>query len=292
MSMRARKMIVKQPDSRETSARRVVVALDTWIPQNWMDHTAVIDDALDSLVEAWLAIGQRLVEQGEKVTLLLVARGEDGLIKQEMIPCSTANHAHWLDAGARAEWQAGMPIENVLDYSMQQAAQGGKPAESFDNAIVVTMRLAPPQMPRVARETTWIWYDPDDALGAPPRTAFQTWLDDDDTGRQPTGKELLRRMLFLPYAVGAEENGLLARMGRLERRLEDRAHRLALRRMAVLSGRFALQGLLALPDAVYKLEVAGGRHRMVGMKGSTRASRAVDVHQGQRVAPMRAGMSP
>jgi uncharacterized protein (DUF58 family)/TM2 domain-containing membrane protein YozV len=284
MSMRARKMIVKQPDSRETSARRVVVALDTWVPQNWLDHTAVIDDALDSLVEAWLAIGQRLVEQGEKVTLLLVARGDDGQIRHELVSCSTANHAHWLDAGARAEWQAYLPIENVLDYGVQQGG-GEKEETAFDNAIVVTMRLAPPQMPRVARETTWIWYDPDDALGPPPRTAFQTWVDDDDTGKKPTSKELLKRAFFLPYPVGAEENGLFARMGRLERRLEDRAHRIALRRMAIQSGRQALQGLLALPDAVYKLEVVGGRHRMVGMKGSSRAARAQDKHQGQRSYP-------
>lgn len=292
MSMRARKMIVKQPDSRETSARRVVVALDTWVPPDWLDHTAVIDDALDALVEAWLAIGQRLVEQGEKVTLLLVARGDDGQIRHELVSCSTANHAHWLDAGARAEWQAIMPIENVLDYGVQQGNAVGNEETAFDNAIVVTMRLAPPQMPRVARETTWIWYDPDDALGAPPRTAFQTWADDDDTGKTLTSGELFRRMLFLPYPVGAEENGLFARMSRLERRLEDRAHRIALRRMAIVSGRRALQGLLALPDAVYKLEVADGRHRMVGMKGSSRAARTVDRHQGQRAAPARAGARP
>ena len=285
MSMRARKMIVKQPDSRETSARRVVVALDTWVPPDWLDHTGVIDDALDALVEAWLAIGQRLVEQGEKVTLLLVARGEDGTIRHELVSCSTANHAHWLDAGARAEWQAHMPIENVLDYGVQQGNADGKEETAFDNAIVVTMRLAPPQMPRVARETTWIWYDPDDALGPPPRTAFQTWVDDDDTGRKATTGELVKRLFFLPYPVGAEEKGLFARMNRLERRLEERAHRIALRRMAIVSGRRALQGLLALPDAVYKLEVAGGRHRMVGMKGSSRAARTVDRHQGQRSGP-------
>ncbi len=293
MSMRARKMIVKQPDSRETSARRVVVALDTWVPPNWLDHTAVIDDALDALVEAWLAIGQRLVEQGEKVTLLLVARGDDGRIRHELIACGTANHAHALDAGARAEWQAEMPIENVLDYGVQQGKTGaagpGAEETAFDNAIVVTMRLAPPQMARVARETTWVWYDPDDALGPPPRTAFRTWVDDDDTGRAPTTGEILRRVIFLPYPVGAEENGLFARMSRLERRLEDRAHRLALRRMAVMSGRAAVQGLLALPDAVYKLEVRDGRHRLVGMKGSSRAARAVDTHQGQRAGPTAQG---
>ena len=130
------------------------------------------------------------------------------------------------------------------------------------------MRLAPPALPRVARKTTWVYYDPDDALGPPPRGVMATWVDWDDTGRTASAKELLRRAFFLPHPAGAEENGLLARMRRMERRLEDRAHRLALRSRAVMTGRHALAGLLALPDAVYRLEVHSGSHRLVGLKGS------------------------
>jgi uncharacterized protein (DUF58 family) len=281
MSLRAGRMIVKTPDSRESSARRCVVALDTWVPSDWLDHTAIIDDAMDALVEAWLAIGQRLVEQGEKVTLLLVARAEDGTLRQELVPCTSSNHAHWLDAGARAEWQSTHRIEDVLDFG----AQGHRPRDgevAFDNAIVVTMRLAPPQLARVARETTWVHYDPEDALGPPPRTAFQTWVDYDETGRDFGAGEIWRRMLFLPFPVGAEENGMFARMKQLDRRLEDRAHRVALRRLAVRTGQQALGALLMLPDAVYRLELAAGHHRLVGLKGSARAHQTVDRHQGQR----------
>jgi uncharacterized protein (DUF58 family)/TM2 domain-containing membrane protein YozV len=283
MSLRAGRMIVKTPDSKETSAKRVVVALDTWVPSDWLDHTAVIDDALDALVEAWLAIAQRLVDQGEKVTLLLVARAEDGTIRPEIVS-GAGNHAHGLDAGARAEWQAEHRIEDVLDYGVRQEGErrDGSRDVTFDNAIVVTMRLAPPSLPRVARETTWVYYDPDDALGPQPRGVFETWLDHDDTGRRPSFKELARRALFLPHPVGAEENGLFARMKGLERRLEDRAHRLALRWRAVAVGRNVLQMLLSLPDAVYRLEIASGQHRLVGLKGSARAGRKIDVHQGQR----------
>ena len=287
MSLRAGRMIVRTPDSRESSAKRVVVALDTWVPQDWLDHTGVIDDALDACVEAWLAVGQKLIEQGEKVTLLLVSRAEDGTLRPETVP-GTGNHAHALDAGARAEWQTTFRIEDVLDYGVRGLADqqprgpGGRDEVSFDNAIVVSMRLAAPNLPRVARETTWVVYDPNDALGPPPRTPMQIWVDYDDTGRTLTFKEVMRRAFLLPYPVGAEENGVIARMKRLERRLEDRAHRLALRHSAVWAGRQAIAALLSQPDAVYKLEVVDGRHKLVGMKGSSRAPRQVDVHQGQR----------
>jgi uncharacterized protein (DUF58 family) len=296
MSLRAGRMIVKTPDSRESSAKRVVVALDTWVPPDWLDHTAVIDDALDSIVEAWLAIGQRLVQQGEKVTLLLVARAGDGTLKPEIVSASTGNHAHGLDAGARAEWQSTFRIEDVLDFGIREERQDQRGAAedvAFDNAIVVTMRLAPPSMPRVARETTWVYYDPDDALGPMPRTPFQTWVDFDDTGRTTTFGAVVKRLLFMPHPIGAEENGLVARMKHLERRLEDRAHRLALRRRAVMTGRQALGALLALPDAVYRLEIVDGQHRLVGLKGSMRAARTVDKNQGQRMsAPVGAWRSP
>ncbi len=285
MSLRAGRMIVKTPDSRESSAKRVVVALDTWVPQDWLDHTAVLDDALDSIVEAWLAVGQRLVEQGEKVSLLLVCRADDGTLRPELVPAS-ANHAHALDAGARAEWQASYRIEDVLDFGIQQNRQAHQAPASeevaFDNAIVVTMRLAPPSMPRVARETTWVYYDPDDALGPPPRTVTETWIDFDDSGRKATAGEFIKRMLFLPHPVGAEENGMFARIKGLERRLEDRAHRIALRMRAVFTGRHALAGLLSTPDAVYRLEIKDGQHRLLGLKGSARGLRQVDHHMGQR----------
>lgn len=277
MSMRAGRMIVKTPDSRESSSKRVCVVLDTWVPRDWLDHTAILDDALDSLVEAWLAIGQRLALQGEKVTLVLVARAEDGTLRQESVAVSSSNHAHSLDAGARAEWQTKFPIEVVLDGAAREAsdARGATAAGGstpFDNAIVITMRLAAPVLPQVARETTWVFYDPDDALGTPPRKVLDTWMDFDETGRSFELRELARRAIFLPYPVGADENGFFARMKALERRLEDRAHRLALRRLAIEIGRRALAGLLASPDAVYRLEVHDGHLRLVGLKGGAGAA--------------------
>lgn len=75
-----------------------------------------------------------------------------------------------------------------------------------------------------------------------------------------------------------------ARIKKLQARFEDRAHRLELRWRAIATGGHALNALMAGPDAVYRLELTDGRHRLVGLKGSLRGGGAhhVDAHQGQR----------
>lgn len=272
LTLKAGRMIVKTPDSKESSSKRVVVALDTWIPQAWLDHTNVIDDALDSLVEAWLAIAQKLVTDGEKVSLLLVCRAEDGSLLPEMIAAGE-NHALALDAGARAEWQSEIRIEHVLDHGVSATRRrqaGAQDEPAFDSAIVVTMSLAPPAQARAARETTWVYYNPADALGPPPRSMLHTWVDFDDSGRAPTRLEILKRLVLLPHPIGAEDNGMFARMKQLERRFEERAHRIALRAQVIATGERALGALMALPDAVYRLEHQAGHHRLIGLKGSAR----------------------
>ena len=50
----------------------------------------------------------------------------------------------------------------------------------------------------------------------------------------------------------------------------------------VLGEMVAVLGELAGPDAVYRLELTDGRHRLVGLKGSLRSAHHVDSHQGQR----------
>jgi hypothetical protein len=93
---------------------------------------------------------------------------------------------------------------------------------------------------------------------------------------------MIKRALFLPYPIGAEENGMWARIKKLQARLEDRAHRVELRWRTVAAGGLAINALMAGPDAVYRLELTDGRHRLVGLKGSLRSAHHVDAHQGQR----------
>ncbi|HEY4220335.1 MAG TPA: DUF58 domain-containing protein, partial [Myxococcota bacterium] len=271
MSMKTGRLQVKKPDSKETTSKRVLLALDTHVPQAWLAHTAVLDDALDLLVESWLSLAKKLTEDGQKVTLVIRARGDDGNHHTEVLSCTNGNHAAQLDAGARAEWQGDASIEAVLDEAASDHANG-----SFDSAVIVSMRLDAPAHAGPSfgalgvRETTWVYMHPRDALGPPPRSSFDLWLDFDDTGR--TGLAALARFFVLPYPAGSDDNGLRARLRHLEKRLEDRAHRVELRRDVERAGDQAIGALLRSGDAVYRVELVDGRHRLRGLKGTTSTS--------------------
>ncbi len=268
MSMKTGRLQVKKPDSREATSKRVLVALDTHVPTGWLSHAAVLDEALDGLVECWLSLAQKLIEDGQSVTLVLRARTDEGDgMRTEVIPCTRGNHAHQLDAGARAEWQDGVSIEAVLDEAAREHH-----LEAFDAAVVVSMRLdVPAHKIAGAHETTWVYLHPRDALGPPPPSAFDVWLSFD--GEERKGLKALSRLFLLPYPAGSDDNGWRARMKHLEARLEDRTHRVELRRDVERAGDAALTALMHSEDAVYRVELCDGRCRLRGLKGVTRRAR-------------------
>lgn len=274
LSMKTGKLQVKKPDSKETTTKRVLLALDTYVPPAWLSHTAILDDALDALVESWLSLAQRLTEDGQKVTLVLRARGDDGELHNEVIPCSRGNHAMQLDAGARAQWQGDAPIEFVLDAiaADPQFAAVAQNEGAFDSAVIVTMRLEAPGTLRTgAKEHTWVYLHPRDALGPPPPSAFNLWMNYD--GEKRTGLAALSRFFLLPHPAGSDENGFGARVKDLERRLDDRTRRIELGRHIQLAGDEALTALLRSEDAVYRVESVAGRNRLRGLKGVTKRAR-------------------
>jgi uncharacterized protein (DUF58 family) len=277
LSMKSGRLMVKKPDSRESTSKRVLLALDTHVPENWLHHTVVLDDALDALTESWLSIAQRLMEDGQKVTLVVRARSDDGAFKDEIVACTKTNHAQLLDVGARVEWQGDAPIESVL-----QSVAARKASDAvFDSCVVVTMRLEPPPQVDCARETTWIYLHPHDALGPPPPEAQEIWRDFD--GEKRTGIKALARYVQLPYPAGSDDNSLRSRISHLERRLEDRAHRVELRRLVERAGDRAITALLASEDAVYRVELLDGRVRLRGLKGKKQKPRDTTAEQ-RRIA--------
>jgi hypothetical protein len=255
------------------------------VPPGWLSHTAVLDDALDALVETWLSLAKRLQEDGQKVTLVLRARGDDGEFRDDVIPCTRGNHAQQLDAGARAEWQGDASIEAVLASAAQTHSfdmnGGGLGGGSFDSAVIVSMRLeAPGKLHTGASEHTWVYLHPRDALGPPPPTSFELWLNYD--GIKRSGLAALARFFVLPYPAGSDDNGVQARLKNLERKLEDRTHRIELRRHVERAGDVALTALMHSEDAVYRVELMGNHQRLRGLKGVTKhrqlKSKAMGTH--------------
>jgi hypothetical protein len=55
----------------------------------------------------------------------------------------------------------------------------------------------------------------------------------------------------------------------LEKRLEDRTHRVELRRDVERAGDAAVTALMRSEDAVYRMELDNGRLRLRGLKGVT-----------------------
>jgi hypothetical protein len=275
-------MTVKKPDSRETTSERVLLALDTHVPPSMAHHTAVLEDALDALVESWLSLSQRLLEDGRQVTMVVRARGEDGHLHDEQVHCHRANHRELLDLGARVEWQSDRPIEEVL-ASVSPSAPALQGALRFDSVVVVSTRLTPPPPLPMASSATWIYLHPRDALGPPPKTAYQLWRDHDGVERR--GLRALARFIALPHPAGSDDNSLLLRMRRLDQVWEERQHQVELRRLIGVAGDRAWQAMIAGDAAAYRVEL-GPKTRLLGVKGRTRAeqSSATAAADGTRAA--------
>ena len=257
ISMRVGQLQVRIPESREISANRVMLALDTWVPPDWLKHTAIIDDLLDALVDVWISTAHRLKEQGEHVTLIATLPDEEGVLRREVIDCNRVDRSKWLDAGARARWQS---EEDVLGLF-----SGDDSLDDLEFMVVLTSRLsAPPPDPLPGRQTTWIYLHPGDTMGPEPPSLSDLWFDFRDEGEQTAAQRLLR-VLRLPYPAGSEENALAYRVRHFRRRMKAREDRLFIRRKVKQHGDGAFAAMLARPDVVYRMQVLANHYRLVGV---------------------------
>ncbi|MEL6180971.1 MAG: DUF58 domain-containing protein, partial [Myxococcota bacterium] len=256
LSMRVGQLQVRLPEAREISANRVVLALDTWIPDTWLRHTEVIDDLLDALIDVWISIAHRLKEQGEHVTLLATLPNEEGQLHRESIDCNRVDRSKWLDAGARARWQSEQEIWSLFDDEGSQ---------DMEHMVILTSSLSPPPPnPMPGRRTTWIYLHPRDTIGPPPPDLTELWLNFRDEGEMT---EIQRAMRFfqLPHSAGSEENALNHRIRHMLRRMRKREARLFVHRKVQEHGDAAFGAMLARPDVVYRMEVLPTHYRLIGI---------------------------
>ena len=77
--MRAGRLHVRRPESKETATDRILLVLDSYLPKGeLLDAAHGGEEILDALVLARLGIAPELVERGNRVTLLAAATRPDG----------------------------------------------------------------------------------------------------------------------------------------------------------------------------------------------------------------------
>jgi uncharacterized protein (DUF58 family) len=256
LSVRAGRLTLRLPESREQSVRNVVLVLDAYLPASGAGHDAVgLADVLDRLVETWISAAAELVSRGDSVTLVAAVDDGRGALRLEQLSGRTPR-TRWQDLGARARWQDRFDVPALLE-AVGPATDGIAVSARFD---------APPPLPFQGQRFTWIYHPPEEALGPPEPPFWQVWLGG---GGFFT---LLSALVRLPHPVGSDENTLGARWRSYvwERARYDARKRLRLR---VRSGAQAVvAALVARGDAVYRLVPGPLAHRLVGVSAGSRGS--------------------
>ncbi len=257
LSMRAGRLTVRQPESREISTHRVVLVLDTWLPPGPLLTDALgVAAVLDRLVETWISLAQELVERGDRVLLVAVADDGRGQLQVEQVSGDRGARRRWQDLGSRARWQGKMDVPAVL-----------APLQTEGRAVVVSSRFHAPPAPVSGQEPTWIYLAPIDALGEDPPFWQQV------VGPGPgAGGRLLERLMRMPGAAGSDEAGFLREWRDLAHLRRVWSARQRLRRVARIEGARVSKTLLAQGCTVYRLEPGPLCHRLVGLGTGARAA--------------------
>lgn len=256
LSMRVGQLQLRLPEAREITTNKVVLTLDTFVPTEWLQRVAVIDDLMDALVDVWISTADRLIKEGEQVTMVAALRGNDGKVRRESIDCGRGQRPQWLDAGARAMWQDKIDTFDLFE-------EDDTPEDAFMVVLTSRLEVTPPD-PLPGRRTTWVYLHPADTIGPEPPSPFQLWLDWQDKG-QMTDMEKVLRFLQLPHPAGSDENALIKRLLAFNERLDRRDMRAFIRRHVVKAGERSFAALLERPDVVYRMQVNPGHYTLLGV---------------------------
>lgn len=248
LSVKSGQMQLRTPETKEISTKNVLLVLDSYLPAGRMLADAVgVEEVLDKLVETWISMAKELVERGDRVTLVCGARGTDGALQVEVMPCQKGGHVRWQDLGARVIWQGQWDIPALLEQAGNQT-----------HGVIVSSRFqAPPPGGFAGDSLTWIYLPPERGL----------------EGKDPTLLEALagtttRAFLWffqLPFPVGSDENGLFAQLRIFSEQAARLAARRRLREIAQRDGARVYRQILARGDTVYRLETGQGTHKLVGV---------------------------
>ncbi len=204
LSMKVGKLHVRTPETIPVSRRKVRLVLDTYLPATHGAARAVLEDSLDVLAEAWVSLARALVDRGETVSLVAIVPGKSRLELAEL-PCRRGEQPLWSDLAARVQWQDTYDLDRVVSRPapLPGDAPTGTRAQDAASPVVVTARFVP--LPSFeTQKCTWVYLDPAVLVSSLPEV--------------PPDRARAAKVFLFRYPSGAEENSILASMGRSSRR--------------------------------------------------------------------------
>ena len=254
LSIRTGHLQVRQPETREISTRKVLIALDSYLPPGRMLKDSVgMEQVLDRLVETWISLANELIERGDQVSLVTALDDGDGSIVIESLSCTTGNRRRWQDMGARVCWQDRFDLPEVLESLGSEL-----------HAVAVSSRFFSPPPESLGGESfTWVYRPPIDALGTrmPP---FWTVIAGPGNG---SFLHFLALIFRLPAPTGSDENGVVRQLKDILWRWRVHQAQARLRHVAYAQGRLTMNALASRGETVYRLEPGVRGHRLVGLVG-------------------------
>jgi len=170
---------VRVPESIPFAPRKIRLVLDTYLPLHLRMSAPLLADALDLLVESWIGLAHSLVQRGEKVTLALCLRNDQGVVAVRELFCRRGEERVWRSLGADAVWQSDASAGALL----------GPNGRADEGAVIVSAGLSPmPNMLGPASSIVTI--------------ATQSMMP--ITGKDP--RRPLDRLFRYPYPAGADDN--------------------------------------------------------------------------------------
>ncbi|MEL6343505.1 MAG: DUF58 domain-containing protein [Myxococcota bacterium] len=259
LSIRTGNLQVRQPETKEITTRRVLLALDCYLPPGRMLMDAVgVETVLDRLVETWLSLANELIERGDQVTIIAPVDDGDGNIVVERLDCTVGNRRRWQDMGARARWQGRFDLPQVLEEI----------GDDLDAIAVSSRFFAPPPEPMGGQSFTWVYRPPQESLG-PREPPFWQVLVGPGSGAE---WRLVLGIFRLPAPVGDDRNWTIRQLRDAVRLWRTHQSRKRLRRVAHREGEQTMSALMNRGDTVYKLEPGVVGHRLVGLVAGTDSS--------------------
>jgi len=180
LSVKTGTLQVRVPEAVPYAPRKVLLVLDTFLPEADGSIEEHLEAVLDLMVEGWVALAHTLAKRGEKVSLAVAVKDTTGAVRVVELFARRGEERKWRALGADVKWQATMPL-----------AAFPKPPGDM-SAIFVTAGFGAPG-DTVGPGSSIVFADPSVVVEA--------------AAEQPKGKlGDFAKLLLFKYPVGSDDN--------------------------------------------------------------------------------------